>query len=158
MSEEFKLPIWAAKCCGNQKNCVYPDSFMVTDAETMKKVVRNDHTFICFKNNYRSEENYKYAFAVTEDIDNTHSDNPDDWFTKDDIIAAFPDVQMIIYTSRNHMKKKDGKAPRETVIVQHIVSAGTIDERMLKALAEKDHTQSALIEAVKAEVVIDGSQ
>ena len=47
---------------------------------------------------------------------------------------------------------------RETVIVQHIVSAGTIDERMLKALAEKDHTQSALIEAVKAEVVIDGSQ
>ncbi|MBP3806092.1 MAG: DEAD/DEAH box helicase [Oribacterium sp.] len=45
---------------------------------------------------------------------------------------------------------------KETVIVQHIVSAGTIDERMLKALAEKDHTQATLIEAVKAEVVMDG--
>lgn len=47
---------------------------------------------------------------------------------------------------------------RETVIVQHIVSAGTIDERMLKVLEEKDHTQSALIDAVKAEVVADGGK
>lgn len=39
----------------------------------------------------------------------------------------------------------------KTVIVQHIVSKGTIDERILKALTEKDMTQSALISAVKAE-------
>lgn len=38
----------------------------------------------------------------------------------------------------------------ETVIVQHIVTDGTIDERILKALQKKDSTQSALIEAVKA--------
>ncbi len=38
----------------------------------------------------------------------------------------------------------------ETVVVQHIVTKGTIDERILKALSEKDSTQSALIEAVKA--------
>jgi SNF2 family DNA or RNA helicase len=37
-----------------------------------------------------------------------------------------------------------------TVVVQHIVTKGTIDERILKALAEKNATQTALIEAVKA--------
>lgn len=38
-----------------------------------------------------------------------------------------------------------------TVVVQHIVAKGTIDERILKALSEKDVTQAALIAAVKAE-------
>ncbi len=39
-----------------------------------------------------------------------------------------------------------------TVSVIHIVADGTVDERVLKALDAKDHTQSALIDAVKAEV------
>jgi SNF2 family DNA or RNA helicase len=38
----------------------------------------------------------------------------------------------------------------ETVVVQHIVTKNTIDERVLKALSEKDRTQAALIDAVKA--------
>ena len=38
----------------------------------------------------------------------------------------------------------------DTVIVQHIITKGTIDERILKALSEKDRTQTALIDAVKA--------
>lgn len=44
----------------------------------------------------------------------------------------------------------------DTVVIQHIVTEGTIDERILKALSEKDGTQSALIDAVKAEVRKDG--
>ena len=39
-----------------------------------------------------------------------------------------------------------------TVVVQHIIAEGTIDERILPALKRKDKTQAALIEAVKAEV------
>ena len=39
-----------------------------------------------------------------------------------------------------------------TVVVQHIVTDGTIDERILKILKEKDQTQEALIEALKAEM------
>lgn len=38
----------------------------------------------------------------------------------------------------------------ETVVVQHIITKDTIDERILKALSEKDNTQSALVSAVKA--------
>lgn len=37
-----------------------------------------------------------------------------------------------------------------TVVVQHIITADTIDERIMKALQYKDKTQSALIDAVKA--------
>lgn len=39
-----------------------------------------------------------------------------------------------------------------TVTVIHIVTEDTVDERILKALEAKDQTQSALIDAVKAEV------
>lgn len=40
----------------------------------------------------------------------------------------------------------------ETVVVQHIITAGTIDEDVMKALANKDMTQNRLIAAVKARV------
>ena len=38
------------------------------------------------------------------------------------------------------------------VVIQHIVTKGTIDERILKALSRKEKTQTALIEAVKANI------
>lgn len=37
-----------------------------------------------------------------------------------------------------------------TVVIQHIITKGTIDERILKALSLKELTQNALIDAVKA--------
>jgi SNF2 family DNA or RNA helicase len=40
----------------------------------------------------------------------------------------------------------------ESIILHHIVSAGTIDEQVMRALREKDMTQSALIEAVKVQL------
>lgn len=40
----------------------------------------------------------------------------------------------------------------DTVVIQHIVAKGTIDEQIMKALKTKDTTQAALITAVKAEV------
>lgn len=37
----------------------------------------------------------------------------------------------------------------ETVIIQHIITKGTIDERILKALSRKEMTQSSLMDAVR---------
>ena len=37
-----------------------------------------------------------------------------------------------------------------TVVIQHIITKGTIDERILKALSRKELTQNSLIDAVKA--------
>lgn len=39
-----------------------------------------------------------------------------------------------------------------TVTIIHLISKGTIDEKIMKALFEKDNTQSSLIDAVKAEI------
>ncbi|MBN3368713.1 DEAD/DEAH box helicase [Clostridium botulinum] len=42
----------------------------------------------------------------------------------------------------------------KTVVVQHIITKGTIDERIMAALSEKDTTQATLIDAVKADLQI----
>ena len=42
----------------------------------------------------------------------------------------------------------------ETVIVQHLTVADSIDEQILRALQAKDRTQAALIAAVKADLKI----
>ena len=54
----------------------------------------------------------------------------------------------LLYTSRLWRQGQTA----ETVVVQHIITAGTIDEDIMKALASKDMTQNRLIAAVKARV------
>ena len=40
----------------------------------------------------------------------------------------------------------------KTVIIQHIITTGTIDRKIMQALQKKEETQNALIDAVKAEL------
>lgn len=56
-----------------------------------------------------------------------------------------------LYQQTNARLWRQGQAS-QTVVIQHIVAKGTIDERIMKALAKKEMTQAALIDAVKAEV------
>ena len=56
-----------------------------------------------------------------------------------------------LYQQTNARLWRQGQQSR-TVIIQHIVAKGTIDERILKALEHKDGTQAALIDAVKADL------
>ena len=46
----------------------------------------------------------------------------------------------------------------ETTVVIHLITEGTIDERVLAALRRKDQTQEALLEAVKADLGIKGGE
>ena len=39
-------------------------------------------------------------------------------------------------------------------MIQHIITKGTIDERIVKALSKKEMTQTALIDAVKADLEV----
>lgn len=54
-----------------------------------------------------------------------------------------------LYQQTNARLWRQGQTAK-TVVVQHVVTKDTIDERILKALSEKDKTQTALIDAVKA--------
>lgn len=58
-----------------------------------------------------------------------------------------------LYQQTNARLWRQGQSAR-TVVIQHIVTKGTIDERILKALRAKDRTQAALIETVKADLKI----
>lgn len=58
-----------------------------------------------------------------------------------------------LYQQTNARLWRQGQSAK-TVVVQHIVTKGTIDERILNELSKKDSTQAALIEAVKADLQI----
>ncbi len=54
-----------------------------------------------------------------------------------------------LYQQTNARLWRQGQSS-ETVVIQHIIAENTIDERILKALSEKDSAQQSLIDAVKA--------
>ena len=56
-----------------------------------------------------------------------------------------------LYQQTNARLWRQGQTA-DTVVIQHVVAKGTIDEQIMKALKTKDTTQAALITAVKAEV------
>lgn len=56
-----------------------------------------------------------------------------------------------LYQQTNARLWRQGQTS-STVVIQHIITKGTVDERMMTALQEKDEAQSALLDAVKAEL------
>ena len=54
-----------------------------------------------------------------------------------------------LYEQTNARLYRQGQK-NETVVIEHIITKGTIDEQIIKSLDEKDKTQSRLIDAVKA--------
>ena len=58
-----------------------------------------------------------------------------------------------LYQQTNARLWRQGQKSK-TVIIQHIVTKGTIDEQILKVLKSKNKTQTALIDAVKANLEV----
>lgn len=54
-----------------------------------------------------------------------------------------------LYQQTNARLWRQGQVSN-TVVIHHLIAQDTIDERVMKALKNKDHSQSALIDAVKA--------
>ena len=106
------LTVHHSNQCGNARNCLYPYSGTSSDPVELKVLFSHDHTFIDFKDNYRSKENFLEAIVAALDNDNDHSDDPKDWVGIPDIPKLFPDVPCIVSTSRHHMKPKGSKGPR----------------------------------------------
>lgn len=59
-----------------------------------------------------------------------------------------------LYSQANARLWRQGQ--KETVVIHHIITKGTIDEQVMKALELKEHGQTALIEAVKARIGGEG--
>ena len=120
-AKPMQIPIYHSWESGNAKNCRYPNVGAGSTPEELKSLFCYDHTFIRFKNSYRSIENFEEAAVAAADIDNDHSDDPGKWIYVQDIPRLFPEVPCIVYTSRNHMKQKGKYSPRPRFHVVFLV-------------------------------------
>lgn len=110
MSES--ITVYYADVCGNPQNCLYPHKATVTTPEELKRWMAQDHVFIRFNGNYRSNKNFEEAVTAVFDCDNDFTENAEKWIRPEDISRLFPGVSCAVSTSRNHMKQKGNKSPR----------------------------------------------
>lgn len=107
-----KFTLYRADSAGNAKNTVYPIKAEISDPEALCEALRFDHVCAKYKDNRRSEANFERSDVIPMDCDNDHSDDPAEWKSPEDVKAVFPGVSFGVGYSRNHMKEKNGKAPR----------------------------------------------
>lgn len=98
--------------CQNEKNAVYPHKSTINSIVDLETVVSYDHVCAEYKDGYRKNSNFIQSNCSMFDVDNTETDNPDEWITPEHVREAFPDVPFYVSYSRNHMKQKGDKAPR----------------------------------------------
>lgn len=104
--------IYSADVTGVQSNCVYPHRHEVTDAASLKDAVRRDHVCAQYQGNYRGKDTFITSNCVVMDIDNDHSENPEEWITPEALESEFSEVKYAITFSRHHMKQKESYGPR----------------------------------------------
>ena len=97
---------------GKSKNNLYGTHSVIQSMDDLGNAVLWDHCAGLFKNDRRGNDNLIQADCLLMDIDNTHTDNPEDWVTPDDLEQRLPEVEFAIIYSRHHLKEKDGDAPR----------------------------------------------
>ncbi|HEM4736689.1 TPA: DNA primase [Streptococcus suis] len=97
---------------GVQTTTVYPNQVTITDEISLQTVAQFDHVAGLFFNNTRSNANFIKSDVLIMDIDNDHSENPDEWMTVERLKEIFADYNFALVTSRSHMQAKAGKAPR----------------------------------------------
>ena len=96
----------------NNINTVYPYGKRIKSEKDLKQVVACDHVCAAYRGNKRKNDNFIQADCIMLDVDNTESDNQNEWKTAKDIKKAFPNVPFYVSYSRNHLKSKGNKTPR----------------------------------------------
>ena len=108
----MRLTIYSAKILGNPVNCLYPYEHICKGAEELAKAVKTDYVCARYDDFYRAGDKFLYADCLPVDCDNTHSENPDEWKTPEDVSKAFEGVGFAVHYSRNHQRVKGGASPR----------------------------------------------
>ena len=135
-AKPMQITVYHSWESGNAKNCRYPSVGAGSTPGELKQLFCYDHTFIRFKNSYRSIDNFEEVAVAVLDNDNDQSDDPGKWIFVQDIPRLFPDVPCIVYTSRNHMKRKGNRSPRPRFHVAFPVEPIT-DPNIFTALMQR---------------------
>lgn len=98
----------------DKQNTKYPTLAQVGDPKQLESVAQQDHTAGEFRNFERSIPNFIKSDVAIMDIDNDHTNAPDEWITPEDVAADLPNVEFYAVTSRNHNKTKHPGEPNES--------------------------------------------
>jgi len=109
---DMRLVLQTADVAGAEKNCLYPNRVEVSTPEGLREAVRMDHVCGEYRKDYRSVKNFIRTNVVVMDIDNDHSEDPEDWVTPEKLDEMMGDLSYAIAFSRHHMKDKHGVGPR----------------------------------------------
>lgn len=146
------MTIFISSARQDKKNTSYPFEKRIESVADLAEAVAYDHVGCRFtdgKNNrgnlikaYRSNKCFRSADVVIMDCDNTSQDptkdlDPSEWKTPEDVKKAFPDVEFYVVYSRNHMKAKNGKAPRPKFHIYLPLSKPITDFKALEKLKEQ---------------------
>lgn len=110
--EVYTMTLYYNTVYQNASNAFYPHRIAINSPEDLKIAVSYDHVCAEYKDSYRKNANFIQSDCSMFDVDNSETDNPDEWITPEDVREAFPDVPFYVSYSRNHMKQKGNKAPR----------------------------------------------
>ena len=100
------MTLFCADVAGHQRNKHYPRRSEITTADELRDAVQLDHVAAQYQGNLRGNANFETADCLVMDVDNDHSENPEDWIAPDDLVALLPGVALMTATSRNHMRPK----------------------------------------------------
>lgn len=101
-----QMTLFCATVQGQQNNNYYPNSAVITTAADLKAAAVWDHVAAGYAGGHRANKNFVTSDCVVMDVDNDHTDNPDEWVSPDDLPALLPGVTVATATSRNHLRPK----------------------------------------------------
>lgn len=134
----MQITICRADCVGNARNCRYPTKVVVADAGMMKDAAAYDHVCGEYRGCYRTNGNFLSSDVVVMDLDNDHTDDPEEWVTEGKLDGMMPDISYILVPSRHHMLEKDGESARPRYHVYFPIEAVT-DSGQYTALKRAIH-------------------
>lgn len=134
------MRLYTANTRQRENTVRYPHEAEIKTFADLQQAARTDHVFSKMRNNYRSAANFMETDCIVVDLDNTHSEDPNEWKTINDIVDALPAVHFYYVQSRNYLKIKikDGKPqePREKFHLYFPLSAPIKDREKAKRAIE----------------------
>ncbi len=108
----MKFTLFLSDTVGDRKNILYIFRRQPEDAEGFRRALRMDHVCAEYQDCRRGNDNFLRSDCVVMDIDNDHSERPEDWITPEKVAESFPGVAHAVAGSRSHMKEKNGRSAR----------------------------------------------
>lgn len=106
------MTVYTADVAGRENNAHYPRQHLVVTAADLQAVARLDHVVARYTGGKRSNAGFICADCLVMDVDNDHTDTPEQWITPDGLADTLPGVRFMTATSRNHMKRKASQSAR----------------------------------------------